>query len=193
MLSELTNTRFLIAAAVVLVLLIGVGLAMVLRRRRSTTAGLRARFGPEYDRAVTTHGSERKAESQLTDRTTRVEGLKLRELDPGERERFVTNWKSVQSRFLDHPGKAVTEADELVTSLLVARGYPTAEFDQRAADISVNHPRLVDEYRSAHAIAVRTVKEEINTEDLRNALIQYRSLFDEFVQPLGPVAVKAVA
>ena len=190
--AELTNPR-LIAGAIAVVLIIVVGVALYLRKRRKTTEGLRARFGPEYDQAVLTHGSERKAETKLADRQTRVEGLKIRELGAAERERFTADWRVVQSRFVDHPKGAVTEADELVSALLKARGYPVADFDQRAADISVNHPHLVDYYRSAHAVAVRVGRDEASTEDLRNAMIQYRSLFDELVEVRAPGEIKAVA
>ncbi len=189
---ELTEPR-LIAGAIAIVLIIVVAVALYLRKRRKTTAGLRARFGPEYDQAVLTHGSERKAEAKLADRETRVEGLKIRELGATERERFIADWQAVQSRFVDHPKGAVTEADELVSALLKARGYPVADFDQRAADISVNHPRLVEYYRSAHGVAVRVGRDEASTEDLRNAMIQYRSLFDELVEIQTPGETKAVA
>ena len=189
---ELTNPR-LIAGAIAIVLIVVVAVALYLRKRRKTTEGLRARFGPEYDQAVLTHGSERKAETKLADRQTRVEGLKIRELGAAERERFTADWRVVQSRFVDHPKGAVTEADELVSALLKARGYPVADFDQRAADISVNHPRLVEYYRSAHAVAVRVGRDEASTEDLRNAMIQYRSLFDELVEVRAPGEIKAVA
>jgi hypothetical protein len=189
---ELTTPR-LIAGAIAIVLIILVAVALYLRKRRKTTEGLRARFGPEYDQAVLTHGSERKAEAKLADRETRVEGLKIRELGATERERFIADWRGVQSRFVDHPKGAVTEADELVSALLKARGYPVADFDQRAADISVNHPRLVEYYRSAHGVALRVGKDEASTEDLRNAMIQYRSLFDELVEVPTPGEIKAVA
>jgi hypothetical protein len=190
--SELTNPRF-IAGAIAIVLIILVGVALYMRKRRKTTAGLRTRFGAEYDQAVVTHGSERKAEANLADRETRVEGLKIRELGAAERERFVADWNVVQSRFVDHPKGAVTEADELVSSLLKARGYPVADFDQRAADISVNHPHLADHYRSAHGVALRLGSDETTTEDLRTAIIQYRSLFDDFVEVKTPGETKAVA
>ena len=170
-----------------------VAVALYVRKRRKTTAGLRARFGPEYEQAVVTHGSERKAEAKLADRETRVEGLKIRELGTAERERFTADWRVTQSRFVDHPKGAVTEADELVSALLKARGYPVADFDQRAADISVNHPRLVEYYRSAHGIAMRLGRDEASTEDLRTAMIQYRSLFDELVEVQTPGEIKAVA
>jgi hypothetical protein len=189
---NLTDPR-LIAGVVVFVLIIVVGFALLVRNRRKTTAGFRKRFGSEYDRAVLEHGSERKAEAKLADRETRVENLKIRALTAAERGRFLADWQSVQSRFVDHPKSAVTEADELVSSLMQARGYPVADFDQRAADISVDHPRLVENYRSAHGVAVRLGRDEASTEDLRTAMIQYRNLFDELVEEQTPVGIKAVA
>ena len=189
---NLTDPR-LIAGVVVIVLIIVVAVALYIRNRRKTTAGFRKRFGSEYDRAVLEHGSERKAEAKLADRETRVENLKIRALTAAERGRFSADWQSVQSRFVDHPKSAVTEADELVSSLMQARGYPVADFDQRAADISVDHPRLVENYRSAHGVAVRLGRDEASTEDLRTAMIQYRSLFDELVEEQAPVGIKSVA
>jgi ABC-type nickel/cobalt efflux system permease component RcnA len=178
----------LIVLAVALILIIAVGAWLYVRKRRSTTAGLRQRFGPEYERAVREHGSERKAEAKLTDREKRIEKLNIRDLDPMERERFSEQWKSVQSRFVDSPRGAVTEADDLVSSLMKTRGYPVSDFDQRAADISVDHPRVVENYRSAHEIAMRVGKDQATTEDLRTAMIHCRSLFEELVQ--GPTTVK---
>jgi hypothetical protein len=171
----------LIALAVVAVLVIIVAVALFMRNRRNNTAKLRDRFGSEYERAVLQHGSERKAEAKLADRETRVEALKIRELDQAERERYSAQWQAAQSRFVDYPKGAVTEADELVCSLMQTRGYPVADFDQRAADISVDHPRVVENYRSAHGIARRLGTNEVNTEDLRTAMIHYRSLFDELL------------
>jgi len=173
---------WLIAAEVAAVLIFFVSVFFYQRGHRDRTEGLRTRFGPEYGRALAAHGSKRKAERKLEDRETRVETLKLRQLAPAERERFLADWQVVQSRFLDHPKGAVTEADELISALLLARGYPRAEFDQRAADLSVNHPRLVQNYRSAHGVAVRMGRGESSTEELRAAMIEYRSLFDVLVQ-----------
>jgi hypothetical protein len=189
---NLSDPRLIVGIAVI-VLLIVVGIALHVRRRRNTRAGLRRRFGAEYDRAVLEHGSERNAEVKLADREMRVENLKIRNLGATERERFVAEWQSVQSHFVDHPKGAVTEADELVSSLMQARGYPEADFDQRAADVSVRHPRLVEQYRFAHAVAVQPGTEEASTEDLRTAMIQYRTLFDELVQAQTPENVKSVA
>jgi hypothetical protein len=183
----------LIAGVVVIVLIMIVAIALYVRERRKTTAALRTRFGSEYDRAVLEHGSEHKAEAKLADREARVENLKIRDLGATERERFLAEWYSVQSRFVDHPKGAVTEADELVSSLMQARGYPVTDFDQRAADISVGHPRLVEYYRSAHGVAVRLGQDEASTEDLRTAMIQYRTLFDELVQVQTPGEKKSAA
>jgi hypothetical protein len=180
----------LIALAVVVVLVIVVAVAMYVRKRKNTTTELRDRFGPEYDRAVLQHGSERKAEAKLADRETRVDMLKIRDLDVGERERYLAQWQAVQSRFVDYPKGAVTEADELVCSLMQTRGYPVTDFDQRAADISVDHPQVVENYRSAHDIALRLGRGEASTEELRTAMIHYRSLFDELVQAQVPAVTR---
>jgi len=182
-----------IALAAAVIVIAAVGAWLYVQKRRGTTADLRQKFGLEYDRAVLAHGSERKAEAKLTDREKRVEKLNIRDLDPMEHERYSKQWQAVQSRFVDSPKGAVAEADDLVSSVMKARGYPVSEFDQRAADISVDHPRVVENYRSAHAIALRVGKDAASTEDLRTAMIHYRSLFEELVQ--GPLAAetKAVA
>jgi hypothetical protein len=184
----------LIALAVAVILTVAVlAWLYVQRRRRSTTAEMRQRFGPEYERAVGEQGSERRAEAQLAAREKRVEQLKIHDLDPAKRELFAGQWQVLQSRFVDDPKGAVTEADALVSTLMQARGYPVADFNQRAADISVDHPRVVANYRSAHEIALRLGKGEANTEDLRTAMIHYRSLFEELVQVPTAVEIKEVA
>jgi len=189
---DLLNPKIIVLAAVV-ILVIAVLAVMYVRKRRSTTTDLRQKFGPEYERAVREHGSERKAEAKLVDRERRVEKLTIRDLDPSEGERFVERWGSVQSRFVDSPKGAVAEADDLVSSLMRTRGYPVSDFDQRAADISVDHPRVVDNYRTAHEIALRVGKDEATTEDLRTAMIHYRSLFEELVQAPAIVGRRDVA
>ena len=181
-----------IALAVLLLVLIAVVAVLYIRKRRNATAELRDKFGPEYDRAVLQHGSERKAQAKLEGREKRVEKLNIRDLDPMEHERFLKQWLSTQSRFVDSPKGAVAEADDLVSALMKARGYPMTEFDQRAADISVDHPRVVENYRSAHEIAGRAGKSEATTEELRTAMIHYRSLFEELVE-LPTVERKEVA
>ena len=182
-----------IALAVAMILIVAVLALLYVRKRRSTSAELRRKFGPEYDRAVRVHGTERKAEAKLEDREKRVEKLTLRDLDSMERERFTKQWESVQSRFIDSPKGAVAEADDLVSSLMKVRGYPVSDFDQRAADISIDHPRVVENYRSAHEIALRVGKDGSTTEELRTAMIHYRSLFEELAQVPVIVERKEVA
>jgi hypothetical protein len=181
MLYHFTNTQLIIAAAVMVVVVV-IAVAAYLQRRKAKTAAFRNRFGSEYERAVLEHGSPKKAEAKLADRETRVEALKIRDLGATERERFVAEWQTVQSRFVDHPQAAVTEADDLIAALLEARGYPKDSFEQRAADVSVTYPRVMENYRVAHAIAVRPSRVEASTEELRTAMIQYRAIFDELVQ-----------
>ena len=189
---NLLDPRLIVFAAVA-ILVIVILTWLYVGKRRSTTAELRQKFGPEYQRAVLAHGSERKAEATLADREKRVEKLNIRDLDPMERERFSKRWEVVQSRFVDSPKGAVTEADDLVSSLMKTRGYPVSDFDQRAADISVVYPRVVENYRSAHEIALRLRKDQASTEDLRKAMIHYRSLFEELVQFSTTADKKAVA
>jgi hypothetical protein len=180
-----TNTQ-MIVAAFILIVVVAIAVAAYLKHRKARTLALRNRFGTEYDRAVLTHGSPREAEAKLVDRETRVETLKIRDLGIIERDRFVTEWHTVQSRFVDHPKAAVTEADELIAALLEARGYPLASFEQRANDVSVNYPGVMKNYRVAHAIAARLGQPEASTEELRTAMIQYRAIFDELVQAQKP-------
>ena len=165
-----------IVAAIAVIAVIGWTIA---RKRR--TAVLKSRFGPEYERTVRERGPSQ-AEESLLERQKRVEKFRLRDLTAEERERFITAWRTVQSRFVDDPKGAVTEADDLVVRLMQTRGYPMSDFEQRAADISVDHPLVVDNYRAAHQIAIRHRHGQATTEDLRNAVIYYRSLFDELLQ-----------
>jgi hypothetical protein len=183
----------LIVTAVVVVLVVAIVVAFFVQRRRTRTAAFRNRFGTEYDRAVLTHGSAHKAEAQLAEREHRVDEMKIRELGVTERERFVTDWKTVQSHFVDHPQAAVTEADNLINALLEARGYPQAGFDQRADDVSVNYPRVMENYREAHAVAIRASQPEATTEELRKAMIHYRDIFDDLLQGHVKTALRSAA
>ena len=191
MFSHFSIAQLTIAAIVLVVVAIAV--VEYLKHRKAKTAALRNQFGSEYDRAVVEHGSSQKAEAKLTERETRVEAMKIRELGATERERFVAEWHTVQSRFVDHPKAAVTEADELIAALLEARGYPRDTFEQRAMDVSVTYPRVMESFRVAHAIAVRPQGAEASTEELRTAMIQYRTIFDELVQALKPQEIKSAA
>jgi hypothetical protein len=189
---QLTSTQTaVIAFCVVIAIAVIFGIYRAIRKSRTTK--FKNRFGTEYDRAVLEHGSTQKAESRLSDRATRVDALKLRELGASERERFLGEWQNVQSRFVDHPKAAVTEADDLINSLLEARGYPKSDFEQRAADVSVSYPRVMENYRIANAIAVRTGPREATTEELRTAMIQYRAIFDDLIQVQKPAAIKSAA
>ncbi len=181
MLDQFTNKQ-LMDAGIVLVIVVVIAFVGYLAYRRTRTGAFRARFGPEYDRALLKHGSSSKAEAKLADRETRVRTLELRDLGATERDRFVADWQALQARFVDQPKSSVTEADTLISSLLAARGYPKGSFDQRAADISVSYPRVVEDYRQANAIAVRPGRADASTEELRTAMIQYRTIFDELVQ-----------
>ena len=165
-----------VAVAVVVVLI----LTLVFMRKRRTE-NLRKRFGPEYDRTVREIGP-RRAESKLYEREKRVEKFPIRPLSVSERQQFLAEWRAAQSRFVDDPRGAAEDADALVNKVMQSRGYPMSDFEQRAADVSVDHPRVVENYRAAHEIAIRQRSGEATTEDLRSALIYYRSLFDDLLE-----------
>jgi hypothetical protein len=161
-------------AALVVVALI----AWAAARNRRTT-GLRDQFGPEYDRTVGRTDSRKEAEAELAARRERRASLDIRPLSPAARDRYVREWTTVQSRFVDSPRDALREADALVTDLMRARGYPMDDFEQRAADVSVDHPRVVEHYRVANRIAHRR---ETSTEDQRQGIVHYRALFEELLE-----------
>jgi hypothetical protein len=170
------------------------GIAAWLFFRKRRTGKLRTKFGgAEYDRAVKEDGSRRHAEAGLKERTERVESLNIRPLAPSDRARFVESWSRVQARFVDGPGGAVTEADQLLRDVMSTRGYPVSDFEQRAADISVDHPLVMENYRTAHAIAVRQTQGQANTEDLRQAMIHYRTLFEDLVREPEVARAKTAA
>jgi hypothetical protein len=176
--SELTPGQMAAIAAVVVIL--GGVIVLILQKRH--TARLRARFGDmEYQRAVEQGGDRRRAEARLDERSNRVRTFHLRELTATDRARFTEAWEMVQSRFVDAPAGAVAEADQLLGDVMAARGYPVGDFEQQAADISVDHPVVIQNYRAAHAIALSHAGGQSNTEDLRRAMIHYRSLFEDLV------------
>jgi hypothetical protein len=171
------------AAVIVLVLILGIviGAAAIYALERSRSMRLKERFGPEYDRTVSEKGDRWNAESDLERRAKRVERLHIRPLEPTERARFLEEWRHMQARFIDDPNEAVVDADRLIGNVMSAEGYPVQDFEQRAEDISAEHPRVVENYREAHRIAVRHTQGRANTEDLRQAMIHYRILFEELV------------
>jgi hypothetical protein len=191
-LSALSTTQLALIIGLVVIVAAGVATMLFMRKRR--TAKLRAQFGgDEYSRAVREGGSQRKAENKLEKRAERVESFHIRALTPADHARFMESWGKVQGRFVDSPGGAVTEADQLLGDVMSRRGYPVSEFEQRAADISVDHPLVMENYRAGHGIAVRQTLGQVSTEELRQAMIHYRALFEELVGEPEMVRAKAAA
>jgi hypothetical protein len=167
--------------AVVVVLLVIIG-ALIARQQRSRR--LQDQFGPEYGRAVAQQGDRRAAEKELADRRERVGKLEIRPLDPAVRGRYLEQWAAAQRYFVDEPVGAVGQAHELVQRVMHDRGYPVDEdFEQRTADISVEHPAVVENYRAAHGISVRAGNGQASTEQLRQAMVHFRALFDDLLAP----------
>jgi hypothetical protein len=162
-----------------LILVGGIAWVVVARRR---TEHLRTRFGPEYNRVVSHAESKRQAESELSARETRREDLEIKPLRQASRARYTEEWKSIQSDFVDEPNRAVARADSLLQKVMEERGYPVEKFDQRAADLSVDHPKVVENYREGHRLATRSAGNGAETEDLRQAMRHYRALFEELVE-----------
>ena len=167
-----------IGAAVLLLVVLG-GWTVATSRRRTQ---LRERFGPEYERLMGERGDRRETESELLARQKRREELDIRPLDPAARDRYAIAWREIQARFVDDPTVAVKEASGLVTDVMRERGYPTEDFDQRSADISVDYPVVVENYRAAQAITLRSEEGQAGTEDLRQAMVHYRSLFSSLLE-----------
>ena len=189
--TTLSTTELVLIVALVVVCVLGIAAFIMDRKRR--TKRLRSQFGgAEYARAVQEGGNRRHAEAGLEKRTQRVEGFHVRPLAAGDRARFLESWRGVQARFVDGPAGAVTEADQLLGDVMSTRGYPVSNFEQRAADISVDHPLVLENYRTAHEIALRQTRGQASTEDLRQAMVHYRTLFEELVsEPEMPLAKAA--
>src|SRR5262245_28327192 len=176
--------------ALIDIVLIGliVGVWFIIKARR--TKELRSRFGPEYQRAVRSEGDASAAEKVLHQREQRVARLKIVPLNEEQRSRFADKWEREQAHFVDEPRAAVEAADRLVADLMRARGYPVSDFEQRVADVSVDHPVVVENYRVAHDIAVRDSQEPVSTEDLRNAMLHYRALFADLLHDGGKYPIR---
>src|SRR3954451_13101183 len=170
----------IVIVAIVVIALI-VAAIVLMRQRRSQQ--LQEGFGPEYERTVEERGGDRReAEAELRERRQRRDQFEIRELEPAARDRYADRWRDAQRRFVDEPAPAVGEADALVIEVMRDRGYPVAdEFEQRAADVSVDHPEVVEHYRAAHGISTRATAGEANTEDLRQAMVHFRALFVELL------------
>ena len=174
----MTGPTLTIVVAVVVVAAIVIAIVAM---QRAKSARLQQRFGPEYDRAVRVSGDRSAAEKELAAREARVRKFHIEDLPAGARDRYTEEWRTVQTRFVDEPRGALGEADSLVTNVMRDRGYPMENFDQRLADISPDHPRVVDNYRAAHAITVRSERGDASTEDLRQAMVHYRTLFTDLL------------
>jgi hypothetical protein len=168
----------IVVAVVVVVGVVAVALAARQRQRRRA---LRARFGPEYDRAVNAAGGSKQAEIDLRNRAERRDRLQIRPLNAAQRDRYTQDWRQVQAEFVDVPETSMARADRLVTDVMVDRGYPMQDFDLQADLISVDHPAVVDHYRSAHAVYVLSRSQPVSTEEMRRAFVSYRALFSELV------------
>jgi hypothetical protein len=171
-----------IIIVVVALVILGAILGLVFSRRRRSER-LHKEFGTEYEHAVESMGGDKKAQTELENRQKHVKTLTIRPLSEIERERYQVDWAAVQSKFVDEPRQAIIDADHLIIEVMQLRDYPVSDFDQRAADISVQYPALVSNYRAARAIAVKNIEHKADTEELRNAIIHYRSLFDELLKP----------
>ena len=180
------NSTFIIIAVVLILLIMGVILGLIFAARRKRSERLHDQFGTEYDHTVETLGSEKKAQTELNERQKHVDALNIRPLSIEERERYLADWAAVQLEFVDEPGKAIEDADGLIMEVMQLRNYPISDFEQRAADVSVSYPALVSNYRAAREIALKNKQHQADTEELRQAVIYYRSLFEEL---LGTEAV----
>jgi hypothetical protein len=179
----MSPTQVVVIVIVVLVLAALAAVAVVASRRRS----LRQRFGPEYDRVVAERDSRSAAERELRDRERRHAELELTPLDPESRTRYAAAWEELQVRFIDSPAETVGDADELVSRLIAERGYPTGDFSDQIAHLSVEHARTLTHYRDAHEIRLRNERGEATTEELRQAVVHYRALFADLLgeDPVG--------
>jgi hypothetical protein len=163
------------------VAIVAIGFAIWMFSQKKRTQNLRSKFGPEYDKAIAVHRDRGHAETELADREKRVAKFNIHNLNTEDRARFSEDWRREQSLFVDDPRTAVNNADTLVQDVMQRRGYPVGDFEQNAADLSVDHPRVVENYRAAHTIALRDSRDEANTEDLRKAMVSYRSLFEDLL------------
>ncbi len=176
----MSQSEIVVLVAVVIVLIAGLATLQILHRRR--TGKLREQFGgAEYEHALKEGGSQRRAEAELGKRAARVESFHLQPLVAADRTRFEASWSEIQARFVDGPGGSVAEADRLLNDVMSARGYPVSDFAQHAADLSVDHPLVIKNYRVAHEIAQQQARGQASTEDLRQAMIHYRTLVGELV------------
>ena len=174
------TTTLIVVVVVAIVVVVVVAAALIIRMARRRAA-LRAQFGTEYDRTVQAGGSRREAERELVNRQDRVEDMGIRPLVPAARDAYHDQWARVQERFVDTPEDALSDADQLVRRVMSDRGYETQGYQQRVADLSVSHAGTLEHYRTAHEISVRAAGKEATTEELRQAMVHYRALFEDLL------------
>lgn len=172
----MSTSQFAVVVILAIVVIAAIAILLLVRNR---TRRLQARFGPQYDRTVSETGSRYKAETKLEGLKKRVERYPLRPISAADRDRYQQSWRAIQTRFVDEPADAFDEADQLLGQVMLARGYPTSDFEQRAEELSVDHASVVEHYRLGHEIAIRQARGTVTTEDLRQGMIHYRALFDE--------------
>ena len=178
------NANLLVSGSIILIAVLIIGLATLLGlvfALRNRSKGLKKQFGPEYDHTVEVMGDVGKAQTELEDRKKHVEALDIQPLSASDNARYQTEWAAVQSKFVDEPGQAIVEANRLIMEVMQVRAYPVSDFEQRAADLSVNYPDFVNNYRAAREIALRNKEKQADTEELRQAIIYYRSLFEQLL------------
>ncbi len=175
------NTTSAITIIVAFLVLVVIVLALAYNGRRRSQR-LQDRFGPEYDRTVQEKGSQKAAEAELEQRQKHVETLNIRPLNQAEHDRYQAEWNEIQRKFVDNPAQAIKDADRLIIEVMQVRNYPIANFEERAADISVKYPSVVTNYRAAHEIAMKNEQSLADTEELRQAMVYYRSLFNELLK-----------
>ena len=173
---------WILIAAIVVIAVIAVIVVARSVNTRKRTKRLKERFGPEYERTLAETGEQRAAEDELAARERRRAKLNIVALSPQAREKYAASWRAVQTAFIDNPSSAVGDADRLVIEVMRERGYPIEDFDQRAADISVDHPAVVDNYRAAHRISLSQQQGNVDTEEERQAFVHYRALFEKLLE-----------
>ncbi len=181
----ITTTNEIIIAVAVVVVLVVVAILIWVSARRRHMAKLREHFGPEYDHAVQSMGDERKAVAELEERQKRVDAMEIQPLSTVQRDRYMSQWRAIQTNFVDDPRQALAGADQLIKEVMQVRGYPVADFEQQAGDLSVHYPKVVTNYRHAHEIAQRSAQGQADTEEIRQAMVDYRSLFEDLVEAEG--------
>jgi hypothetical protein len=177
---NIPNTTQLVLVAVVFLIIGGVVAMAAMRVQR--TKRLKDRFGPEYERTINEMGDKRQAEGELEARLAHVNMLKIRPLTAEEVNRYALEWQSTQTEFVDEPLTALQKADRLIREVMKAKGYPVEDFEQRAADISVDYPELVTDYRGMHLIAVKEQEDDVSTEEMRQAMVHGRALFENLIR-----------